>query len=529
MARNVSTYVFGGCARGCLAVSAIALAAAIGFGAVAPAHAQTSGAGTVVVTDDLDAPDAPVATAALAKVATPAVSTKKVVNGAFAVEVDNGWVVWQGATNTPSMEFYDTFSDGSFGSTGSIKLKTAGVGSSSTGVGFDTAGVVFAPVPQGQGKATLSEGGIYGVGIGFGELTSGGAGGSLSGWFSDDNIQAHASDPTNFLPGAITAVAVDPTNGAYAVGWDQAATPTGQAFVLKLNSTGKTYAPVGRTNLGTLGGTASQALGISQHATYVVGSATTTAGKQHATYAPIGATSWTDLQAVFPASFNGRKIAKSQALAASDDGYVAGTAVVHEDAAGRKNVAVKIGFVYNVTTPAVPPTFFELVGANVIPLKVLNGTGGKVVGYLDFVNPKGSPGGTIPATHPFLFNGTNLTDFGVMTLPGGAPAYGCRPNRPNHLGEMVGSCIPNSTTGYGVGGTAFYLNATATTPTFFNLNATIHATQDSLVSALKPYSLGTASSIDDQDEVTLVGFKVVGGLPSRAAFLVSKCTYQTCP
>ena len=69
----------------------------------------------------------------------------------------------------------------------------------------------------------------------------------------------------------------------------------------------------------------------------------------------------------------------------------------------------------------------------------------------------------------------------------------------------MGSCIPNNTTYYGVLGSAFYINAESATPAFTDLNAAIHATSDISTKSVSYFTMGTASSIDDKGEVTLIG------------------------
>ena len=501
-------------------VSSFTLVIAASLGVALPAMAQTAPNNTDVLTTNLDSPDGTAATAST----NPAV--KKVVNGQFAVEVDNGWVIYQGFQNSPTLSFFDADASGNFtGGTTALKLRPGGAGQ--LGAFFEAGGVVFAPCPSGQGKCHLSEGNINGVAIGFGQATTGGAGGAIGGWVNDDTMLAHLTNPDQ-VPGSISGLAVNGAN-AYAVGWDNDATGVPHAIVLKLDGTGQTYVPGTRTDLGTLGGSTSQAFGISKGGTYVVGSADTGAGKRHAVYALPTATSWTDLTTGFPALVDigdglhtMSKFQKSKALAANDSGIIAGSVPVKESVAGRKNVAVDAGFVYNVNTNSV--TFFPFFGANVIPLKVL--PDGKVVGNLQFVVPKGSPAGTLPVIHPFVFDGSTVTDLGTMTLAStGQPAYGCRVNRPNNLGELVGTCIANSAGPYGVTGEAFYINATGG-GSFIDLNTVVHSRQDTVVTAIKPYTLGTASSIDDEHEVTLVGVKIVGGVASRASFLISKDAYQ---
>ena len=504
------------------ALSSFALLIAASIGTSVPVLAQNAPSNTVVLTTNLDAPDGTAATSST----NPAI--KKVINGAFAVEVDNGWVIYQGFQNSPTLSFFDADATGNFtGGTTTLKLREGGAGQGGVGAFFDAGGLVFAPCPSGQDKCHLSEGNVSGVGVGFGQATLGGQGAGVGGWFNDDTMTAHLTNPDQ-VPGSISGLAVSGGTG-YAVGWDNDTTSVPHAIVIKLSAANQNYLPVSQTNLGTLGGPSSQAFGISKGATYVVGSADNGAGKRHAVYALPTATSWTDLTAGFPSQVDigdgahtMKNIQKSKALAANDSGIIAGSVRVVESAGGRKSTQVDVGFIYNVNTQGV--TFFPFFGADVIPLKVL--PDGKVVGNLEFVVPKGSPAGTLPAIHPFVFDGTNITDLGTMTLVStGQPAFGCRVNRPNNLGEMVGTCIPNATTPYGVGGESFYINATGG-GSFVNLNAIVHSREDTVVTTIKPFSLGTASSIDDEDEVTLVGVKVVSGVATRASFLISKDAYQ---
>ena len=437
----------------------------------------------------------------------PATAVKKVVNGKFAAQVDNGWVIYSGLQGQPTLNFYDTDTNGSF------KLKTVGNGLNGNGLLFEAGGIVFAPCPAGVGKCQdNNDTGQAGIGIGFGQATFGGQGGAAGGWVSDNSLAAHLTNPDQ-APGSLAGLAIDSANGAFAVGWDSDnATFSNHAILWKLDSAGQTYKPLSQTDLGTLGGRTSQAFGISKNANYVVGIATTAANKTHAVYALTSATSWTDITANFPAG-----VIKSRALAASNNGYIAGSATVKRLVNG-KNHSVDIGFVYNTADSSVK--FFEAPGYNVIPLKVLDN--GRVVGNLELVAP-----GAIKSYHPFLFDGTNMVDFGVMTLASThQPAFGCRVNRPNNLGELAGSCIPNNTTPYGVGGAAFYIDSNSGSPAFIDVNAAVHANADATTSGLAPYTMGSVTSIDDADEITLMGVKLVSGVPNLAAFLVSKPGYN---
>jgi hypothetical protein len=439
----------------------------------------------------------------------PAQSVKKVVNGKFAAQVDNGWVIYQGLAGQPTLNFYDTDTSGSF------KLKTTGNGLNGNGLLFDAGGIVFGPCPVAAAPVrcqTNNDTGLTGVGIGFGQATFGGAGGQAGGWVNDSSLSAYLTNP-NQAPGSIAALAIDPVNGAYAVGWDLNLTSfKDHATITKLDSAGQTYKPISQVDLGTLGGAMSQALGISKNAKYVVGLANTAANKIHAVYALSTATAWTDITPSFPAG-----VIKSRALAASDTGFIAGSATVKRLVNGKSH-SVDIGFVFNTADSGVK--FFEAPGFNVKPLKVL--ADGRVVGNLEQIGS-----GAIKATHPFLFNGTSLVDFGTMVMPTtGQPAFGCRVNRPNNLGELAGSCIPNGATQYGVGGAAFFLDANTASPAFVDVNAAIHANADANTTGLAPYVMGSVSSIDDAHEITVMGVKLVSGTPNLAAFLVSKPAYN---
>jgi hypothetical protein len=437
----------------------------------------------------------------------PAQSVKKVVNGKFAAEVDNGWVIYQGLQGQPTLNFYDTDTSGSF------KLKTTGFGQNNVGLFFDAGGIVFGacPVAPSPVRCQLnSDTGLTGVGVGFGQATFGGQGGAAGGWVNDSSLAAHLTNPDQ-APGSIAGLAIDTVNGAHAVGWDSD-NPTFQnhAIIWHLSSTN--FAPTGLTDLGTLGGHTSQALGISRNAKYVVGIANTAANKGHAVYALSSATSWTDITGGFPAG-----VARSRAFAASDTGFIAGSATVKRLING-KNHSVDIGFVFNTADSSVK--FFEAPGYDVKPLKVL--ADGRVVGNLELVGAS-----AIKSNHPFIFNGTNLVDLGVMNMPGtSTPAFGCRVNRPNNLGELAGSCIPNNATPYGVSGAAFYIDATAASPVFVDVNAAIHANADANTTGLAPYTIGSVTSIDDAHEISVMAVKFVSGTPNLAAFLASKPAYN---
>jgi len=468
----------------------------------------------VVISPNLSSDSAP--TDPLAALgAAPTNSIKKVVNGKYAVQVDNGWVIFQGFTGQPTLNFYDADATGDFNPSGSIKLKPAGQGQSGTGLFFNAGGIAFAPcvVTALPSRCATSSAGPSGVGIGFGQATFGGAGGAAGGWVNDNTMTAYLTN-TDQNTGSIAGLSVDATNGAYAVGWDlNTSTFSNHGIIWALDSAGQTYKPLSKKDLGTLGGTTSQALAISKNAKYVAGIANTANNKAHAVYALTSASGWTDISTGFPS-----EVIKSRALAASNTGFIAGSATVKRTIAGKKH-SVDIGFVYDTNTATVK--FFEDPGANVIPMKVLDD--GRVVGNAEFI----APGTSIKSNHPFLFDGTTMVDFGTMVLAStGQPAYGCRVNRPNNLGEMAGSCIPNSATPYGVSGAAFFIDATATTPTFVDVNAAIHATSDASTPQIKPYVMGSVTSIDDDHEITVMGMKIQGGQANEAAFLASKITYN---
>ena len=105
----------------------------------------------------------------------------------------------------------------------------------------------------------------------------------------------------------------------------------------------------------------------------------------------------------------------------------------------------------------------------------------------------------------------------------GGPAFGCRVTHPNNLGEVVGSCIPNNATPYGVQGTPFYLDTKASTPTFIDLNASLHANANATNAPIKAFTFGVATSIDDQHEITLNAVNKGG---TQAAFVASAPAYN---
>lgn len=280
-------------------------------------------------------------------------------------------------------------------------------------------------------------------------------------------------------------------------------------MILTLNTSTPTYRTESKKDLGTLGGTTSQALAISKNALHVVGIAEDAAGVEHAVYALTSATSWTNISSGWPA-----EIIKSRALAVSNTGFVAGSATVKRIVAGQER-SVEIGFVYDTNTLSVE--FFEQLGTNVKPLKALDD--GRVVGNLEFISA-----GTPKANHPFIFDGEDVNDLGTMTLAStGNPAFGCRVNGANTLGELVGSCIPNAATSYGLAGDAFYIDAAAASPAFVDVNAMIHTTSNVKAPGVKPYRMGSATGIDDAHEITVMGTNKSG---ASAGFIAFKPAYN---
>ncbi len=449
--------------------------------------------------------------AALSTPAAAQLNVKKVVNGKFVAGVDNGWVVYgdfSGAL-TGTLNFYNSKANANFSPSGNIKLKTAGAGGAGGGAFFTAGGITFAPCPAAAApnRCANSEVGS-GVGIGFGQVTFGGAGGGADGWVSDRTATAkfvNGTAPFNladFAPGSVTGVAIDAVNGAYAVGWDQFP-GSNHAIIATLNTATPTYAIQSVKDLGTLGGAVSQAFAISKNALHVVGIAEDAGGIEHAVYALTSATSWTDITGGFPS-----EVIKSRALAVSNTGFVAGSATVRRVVAGQER-SVDIGFVYDTNTSSVE--FFELLGTSVKPMKVLDD--GRVVGNLEFI-AAGSP----KANHPFIYDGAALQDLGVM-----GTSFGCRVNGANNLGELVGSCIPNNVTSYGLAGSAFYIDAAAVTPAFIDVNASIHTTSNVAVPGVKPYRMGSVTAIDDAHEITVMGSKTDG---STAGFIAFKPAYN---
>jgi hypothetical protein len=119
-----------------------------------------------------------------------------------------------------------------------------------------------------------------------------------------------------------------------------------------------------------------------------------------------------------------------------------------------------------------------------------------------------------------------VNDLGLMmNAATGQPNYSCRVDIPNHLGELVGACIPTSTAPYGTG-TAFYINALASTPAYLDLNADLHAVNDGSEPQYKTYAYTIASSIDDEHEITVLGiYYENNGNVVRAGFLAQPGSY----
>jgi hypothetical protein len=451
--------------------------------------------------------------ASAAAVPAPATSVFKIVNGKFTVDVDNGWVVYQDLAGAvaPSLRRFVQDPSGSFTAVAAVKLKTAGAGAAGNGAIFNVGGIAFAPCPPAAAPNRCGAGdfGTSGVGLAFGQTTFGGAGSAAAGWVNDNTVTANFSDADFNTPGSVAGVAANAVNGAFAVGWTlNGTTFTNHGLIMTLTTSPQNYKVLNRRQLdnGALGGTTSQAFGISGNALHVVGIALDATGMGHAVYAPsTGATSWTDITGGFPVD-----TIKSRAFAVSNTGIVGGSITVKRSEFGVPK-SVDIGFTYDINTTVL--TVFEAPGANVVPQRVLDD--GRMVGNLEFLKPPGGAPG-VNVTHPFMFDGT-LHDFGVM-----GSSYSCRSNRPNHTGQVVGTCVPNATTPFGVTGSAFYINTVSPTPVFVDLNAQIHAKADVTNPSVKAYKLGTATSIDDQQEIVVLGLNKTG---SQGNFIASQPAY----
>jgi hypothetical protein len=441
--------------------------------------------------------------------AAPVNSVLKIANGANSASVDNGWVISKPPTVAPQLRRVVQDVSGAFTAFPVLKLKTGIFGMNNAGLIFDTGGVTFAPCPAAPtpSRCAASNFGSEGVGIGFGELSFGGVGGSSGGWVSDATFKATGTNVDQNM-GALGGVAADPTNGAYAVGRDyNTSTNTIHAIVLELDEAGHTYKALSRQDLGTLGGPTSNALGISKNALYVVGSADDASGTMHAAYAATNGTSWTDVTGGFPSD-----VIQSKAVAVSNAGIIVGTATVRR-VVGGQNKSVNIGFTYNIGTAETK--FFEQSGWNVVPVNVIDN--GHVVGTLTQVGA-----GSSKLAHPFFYNGTILHDYGVVNM-GASPAYGCRVNSANNLGEIVGGCIADSSATYGPSGASFFIDTEAASPALVDLNATLHANANSTNTAIRGYLFGTATGIDDQHEIVLNAVKSTG---VTAIFIASKQAYN---
>jgi len=417
-----------------------------------------------------------------------------------------------GKAALPSMRFYNA-NNGVYHLGGTAHLGLTGSGLGGQGAFINVNGLIYVPCPASavppKTKCHPQNGGPSGIGLTFGQATFG-AGASAGGYITNNLALVRPTNPDQ-NPGNIVGAAFDPTNGAYAVGWDSSS-GSAHAVVMTLDSAGQTYNPTKQTDLGTLGGATSKALGISRNAKYVVGTADTSFSS-HAVYALTNASAWTDIGINMPA-----EALASRALAVNVNGVIAGSYTAKRILAGKLH-SIDVGFVYDTNTSTLKT--FEASGASVIPLKVLDD--GRVIGNLEFV------GTGIQADHPFLFDGTSLKDFGTMTLAStGHAAFGCRVNRPNNLGELVGSCIPDNATPYGVNGSAFYLNAVSPTPTYVGVNATLRATSAS-VTAISGFVMGTASSIDDEHEITMIGAKTTKASTIVGAFVASQDAYNPGP
>jgi hypothetical protein len=450
----------------------------------------------------------------------PGPAVKKLGNR-VAIQVDNGWVIYQaGKKDNPI--FYNSDANPDFQQSTVKKLKTPGA--SATDSYFAANGIVFAPCPNGQDLCQPSWGGtVDGVGLGFGQYLLKAGDKSQGGWISDDGISAHRTNAL-LLPGSIAALAVG-TSGAFGVGEDTAPSGFTEAVVVELDSTGQTYAPVGTAFLGTLGGNKSFATNISKNAIYITGSAQNAKGKYRAVYAHPGDTSWTDLGDKIPDTLFGGKVVRSQALAANDDGIIAGTATIKIDVAGRTNYPVDVGFVFDIAHDTM--SFYSAPGATVIPLKVLPGPDVKVVGNLEFVKDVNALKSYSAAVHPFMYDGSTVTDFFSIATGPFQFYFGCQAGIPNNLGEVAGTCIADQFTSYTKDTPTtvpFYLNMLGGAPTFVDLNIAIHTSQDALVPGIVPYHLGQATSIDDQGEVTLVGNNF--GKAAATSFLATKAAYS---
>lgn len=516
------------------------------LGSLAPARAGTPMA---IISPDVvsgidGAADQVTANAILA--APPKHPVRQVTVFKIAVGVDNGWVVYQGGngapTGGPTLDFFSTTdTNGNLGAGSSDKLAVNGTGSGGgTVFNFNAGGMVFAPCtktgtdPKFRMAIECTPSGAngqMGIGVAFGDAFLTGTPTPAAAWTNDYTLNAFMTNQTQSAA-HIQGVASDPTNGSFAVGSELNTTTNFQnAIVEQLDSAGQTYRPISKISLGTLGGTTSGAHAISKNALYIAGFAFDGFNQQQAVYAKSTDTAWSVVP--LPGSTLTGTYLKSEGMAASNGGWISGTESVKRIVNGKIRI-VTIGFVWKVGTPL--GKTFEVPGANLIPLKVLDD--GRVVGNIELIPAAPLAAGQSQAYHPFIFDGTNVIDLGTMTLAsaGGAPAYGCRVERPNNLGELVGSCIPNLNTPYGASPTpptpttAFYINAAAASPSFLDANAAIHVLDNASTSGLKPYQIFKITSIDDESEITFLAVRYgsggTTGTENLASFLASKQGYN---
>jgi hypothetical protein len=469
--------------------------------------------------------------------------TKVTSGNNLAVSVDNGFIIFQGSLGAPTLGIFDA------NDTHDFKVLQHGFGQGS-GNSYDAGGITFGPCTPGAGNncQTTTTNGVAGTGIGFGQIYPTGASGSgplsVGGWISDDDMSAHVTDggsaSAGGVPGAIAGVSIDPTNGSFAVGWHtDSVSGNIHGLVWPLGANYKPGAEIDLPGLGAGvgGGQTSAAFAASQHSSFVVGAAdfSPKIGLTHAVYAaltPTPATSWSDATTGWPTTALGYKIDKSKATAANDTGTIAGQVTATEtNVAGHKSIALPVGFVESVSPTLGAPTFFGVPGAEVIPMQVL--ANGDVVGNLYFIPTVGS-GITQGSYHPFVFDGTTLTDLftqaGAFTGPKSGsfattPPYSCRVNHANDLGELIGTCIATSSSPYNVTAKAFYINAQpAAGATVEDLNATLHANFDATIFGFKGYNWGLGLAIDDEHEIVFEG--VTGSnLANRAAWIAEPAAY----
>ncbi len=486
--------------------------------------------------------------------ASPPVPTSlgvaKAENGFYQVSGDNGWVVYGNINNGPTVSMKNVPADlGSFSGNGNpvgtsqVKLSVPSVFGPAGGSFFTASGITFVPSaastrPASPSGTTLSQ---YGIGLSWGTayLNNGGIGGcgptgatncSTGGWWSDINAVAQVTNTVGAL-GSIYGLATNATcaatdsNGyctmfntpsfAVAVGVDWASGgPLAFIQPLDAGTFDASGAPITPSN--PFGNFFTKALGVSRNAEYVVGEIADSKGANHAAVYQIGggATAWTDITAStgWPTS-----VSQSLATNASNDGFVTGRLTV-KTKVGAKSVLSQEAFVYTVATNSATVFASPTAGFDVIPMAVLPGTG-DVTGALKMVDGRTEA----PVYHTFLFNGTSVTDFGVMNVAGSStPAWSCAPMGANDLGEVVGGCVQfsNQFWSHQQFG-AFYINTLASTPAFVDVNATVHARLNNECPPPSPgyygcpvqdYVFYNATGIDDQDYISLMGDRVIGGI-----------------